>query len=105
MSSGHRARQNYRQWPLQGQPRRKKISELAARASDYNQSLAFYQNRMIPVLFSRAEASGLEFQAARAHAVVLCDGHELRRLHEKVRSDAGPEGVFESLKFLRDYPS
>jgi len=82
-----------------------KFADLAKRARDFSRALTFDQDMIVPVIFSRAVASGPEFEAAGGHSVALCDGNELRRLHDKIRSGTGPELIFEFLKFLRDQPS
>jgi len=77
-----------------------KFSDLAKRADDLRKDLGVEVGTILPVVFVRNNTSDQDRRAAIELGLVLCDGNDIRRLQEKIKSDATPDEIFQFLRSL-----
>jgi hypothetical protein len=77
---------------------RAKLTDLVNRRDRLSQETGISPNRWLTIVFSRANATGPDFNEAAERGVVLCDGDRLGRLMEQVMSGATPSELYAALR-------
>jgi hypothetical protein len=77
-----------------------KFSDLANRADDLRTYLGLEAGTILPVVFVRNDATAQDREAAGERRLVVCGGADIRKLQDKIKSDATADDVFQFLRSL-----
>ena len=79
-----------------------KFSDLAKRTEELRRFLGYEPGGILSVVFVRNEASAQDRRAASEFGLTLCDGSDIRKLHDRILSDASPGELVQFFRALND---
>jgi hypothetical protein len=77
-----------------------KFSDLAKRAGGLREHLGLEAGAIVPIVFVRNDTTAQDRRAASELGLVVCDGGDIRRLQDKIKSDVTPDEVFQFVRSL-----